>query len=92
MTARKPLCRLRESLINEIERGGWRGRWIVAAWDERGAQWKSSDLADPAATYCYSVGKTLGALAMLGIRTYPTAAKARAALRRFECCCDECCP
>jgi len=60
------------------------GRWIVAYWDDRSAQWRSSDIDEPPfPNYLYSCAGSLQGLANLGIRTYATREKAEAAAR--EC-------
>lgn len=60
------------------------GRWIVAHWDERSAQWKSSNIDErPFSEYLYSCARSLQGLVKLGIRTYATRKEAEAAAR--EC-------
>lgn len=59
------------------------GRYMIAAWSERQAQWQSSDLPKSRReqSYRYTYARSLIGLCSLGIRTYPTRARARAALR-----------
>jgi hypothetical protein len=47
------------------------GRYIVAKWDDRQAQFRSSNIERvPFQGYVYSYGPTLESLAKIGIRTY----------------------
>jgi hypothetical protein len=50
-----------------------RGRWVLASWNERHAQYGSSDIGDePFQGYVKTAGATVDTLVSLGIRTYPT--------------------
>ena len=64
-------------------------RYIITRWSDDSAQWTSSDITQWARRgvgqgYRYSVSRTLKGLLGVGIRTYPTRARAREALRRIE--------
>jgi hypothetical protein len=60
------------------------GRWIVATWDERGSQWRSSNIGTaPFQGYCYTSARSLEGLAMLGIRTYAKRSSAERAAKRI---------
>ena len=65
--------------VHQIDAGPAAGRWIRAQWDERGAQWTSSDLRPSHAFqgYRYTYARTLAGLAGEGIRTYATEQAAR---------------
>ena len=65
--------------VHQVETGPAAGRWIRAQWDERGAQWTSSDLRPSHAFqgYRYTYARTLAGLAGEGIRTYATEQAAR---------------
>lgn len=60
------------------------GRFIVAHWNERTAQWQSSDIgSEPFQGYCYTYARTLEGLAAEGIKTYAT--RSAAAEAAAEC-------
>lgn len=68
-----------EELVHEVG-----GRWIVARWDERSVQWRSEDgIGIDPATYRYSFGQTLAALAEI-VRAYATEQEARDVAARWS--------
>lgn len=61
------------------------GRFIVAVWGEREAQYYGiSRHQEREASYDYTYARTLGGLCALGVPTYATARAARAARARRE--------
>lgn len=52
------------------------GRWVVASWNSRTAQYTSGDHSSPAQGYCYTYARSIGGLVSEGIRTYRTRGEA----------------
>lgn len=46
------------------------GRWIVAQYDARRAQYQSSDMQHPDRNFAYAFSRSLEGLAEYGVRTY----------------------
>lgn len=62
------------------------GRWIVAHWDERSNQWRSSNIRQkPFDSYTFTTSNTLEGLARMGIRTYQSRSGAVNAARKHYC-------
>lgn len=61
------------------------GRFIIAEWRERNAQYIGHVSPSPWQGYCYSYARNLEALAGVGVTTYARRSDARRALkRRYE--------
>ncbi len=71
--------------IYKIEKGPLEGRYLLAAWDERGQQFKTDHVRDVFRdlTYVYTFARTIEKLAWYAI-TYATIEEARAARTRLE--------